>query len=93
MRYVDTNFKTIDESLVDLSSGRLVSTRVLKEVLEKPIDNITKFAYEQEDYEDAFMFIPKEEETIRHTKGPTQLDIIEAQVTYTAMMTDTLLEG
>ena len=25
-------------------------------------------------------------------KAPTQLDIIEAQVTYTAMMTDTLLE-
>ena len=24
---------------------------------------------------------------------PTQLDLIEAQVTYTAMMTDTLLEG
>mgnify|MGYP006992118412 CR=1 FL=1 len=24
---------------------------------------------------------------------PTQLDVIEAQVTYTAMMTDTLLEG
>ena len=24
---------------------------------------------------------------------PSQLDIIEAQVTYTAMMTDTLLEG
>lgn len=27
------------------------------------------------------------------TETPTQLDIIEAQVTYTAMMTDTLLEG
>ena len=26
------------------------------------------------------------------TKTPTQLDIIEAQITYTAMMTDTLLE-
>ena len=25
--------------------------------------------------------------------APTQLDIIEAQITYTAMMTDTLLEG
>lgn len=25
--------------------------------------------------------------------APSQLDIIEAQVTYTAMMTDTLLEG
>lgn len=24
---------------------------------------------------------------------PTQLDLIEAQITYTAMMTDTLLEG
>ena len=27
------------------------------------------------------------------TVEPTQLDLIEAQVTYTAMMTDTLLEG
>ena len=26
-------------------------------------------------------------------KEPTQLDRVEAQVTYTAMMTDTLLEG
>lgn len=26
-------------------------------------------------------------------EAPTQLDIIEAQLTYTAMMTDTLLEG
>ena len=28
----------------------------------------------------------------QETTQPTQLDIIEAQVTYTAMMTDTLLE-
>ena len=27
-----------------------------------------------------------------HTYEPSQLDILEAQVTYTAMMTDTLLE-
>lgn len=27
------------------------------------------------------------------SETPTQLDIIEAQVTYTAMITDTLLEG
>jgi len=32
-------------------------------------------------------YAPPEEEVV-----PTQLDIIEAQVTYTAMMTDTLLE-
>ena len=29
---------------------------------------------------------------LNETAEPTQLDIIEAQVTYTAMMTDTLLE-
>jgi hypothetical protein len=33
--------------------------------------------------------IPKEEES---AETPSKLDIIEAQVTYTAMMTDTLLE-
>lgn len=34
------------------------------------------------------------EEIIFETENvPTQLDVIEAQVTYTAMMTDTLLEG
>lgn len=31
-------------------------------------------------------------ETDDSTTDPTQLDLIEAQVTYTAMMTDTLLE-
>ena len=30
---------------------------------------------------------------VEEITAPTQLDIIEAQVTYTAMMTDTLLEG
>ena len=30
---------------------------------------------------------------IKIIQTPSQLDIIEAQVTYTAMMTDTLLEG
>ena len=34
--------------------------------------------------------IPEPEEPVE--PEPTQLDIIEAQVTYTAMMTDTLLE-
>jgi hypothetical protein len=33
-----------------------------------------------------------EDDGIEEIAEPTQLDIIEAQVTYTAMMTDTLLE-
>jgi hypothetical protein len=36
--------------------------------------------------------IAEHETTITNHVEPTQLDIIEAQVTYTAMMTDTLLE-
>ena len=35
---------------------------------------------------------PIEDGGIAEAIGPTQLDRIEAQVTYTAMMTDTLLE-
>lgn len=33
-----------------------------------------------------------EDDGVEEDAAPTQLDIIEAQVTYTAMMTDTLLE-
>jgi len=33
-----------------------------------------------------------EDDGVEEVSTPTQLDIIEAQVTYTAMMTDTLLE-
>ena len=36
--------------------------------------------------------ITEQEETNKLKNTPSQLDIIEAQVTYTAMMTDTLLE-
>lgn len=36
--------------------------------------------------------IAAQEEAHKPTSTPSQLDIIEAQVTYTAMMTDTLLE-
>lgn len=36
--------------------------------------------------------ITEQEETNNPKNTPSQLDIIEAQVTYTAMMTDTLLE-
>ena len=36
--------------------------------------------------------IAEQENTSKSSQTPSQLDIIEAQVTYTAMMTDTLLE-
>ena len=50
-----------------------------------------------DEYEDILRYIEYSEEELAIRKEqenkPTQLDIIEAQVAYTAMMTDTLLEG
>ena len=50
-----------------------------------------------DEWEEIYRYIPFTEEELAEKreleKRPTQLDIIEAQVTYTAMMTGTLLEG
>ena len=51
-----------------------------------PEGNITDYKYVNKKY--VYEPLPVEEPEY----VPTQLDIIEAQVTYTAMMTDTLLE-
>ena len=85
MRVINENLETITE--YDLTKGQLVSATAIREDAE-PIDNITKHAWADEDYEEVQMYIlnPPVDNT------PSQLDIIEAQVTYTAMMTDTLLE-
>lgn len=50
---------------------------------------VTSMTENQEAY-DAAVAAAEEAET---EAAPTQLDILEAQVTYTAMMTDTLLES
>ena len=53
-------------------------------------------AKEAENGEYSVIDITEEEATklgFMALENPTQLDKIEAQVTYTAMMTDTLLEG
>lgn len=71
----------------DLSKGSL-STRTVIRTDAAPVDNVTKFAWADEDYEEIQVYIPYEA-----TDEPSQLDRIEAQVTYTAMMTGTLIEG
>ena len=50
-----------------------------------PEGNITDYKYINNEY--IYEPLPEPEPA-----EPTQLDILEAQVTYTAMMTDTLLE-
>lgn len=85
MRVVNTKFETITE--YDLSKGELLEVTTLREDM-VPVDNVTKFAPTDEDWEQALMYVPYPE----HDEEPTQLDRIEAQVAYTAMMTHTLLE-
>lgn len=85
MRIVNQALKTITE--YDLNKGYLVPATAIKEDA-TPIDNVTKFAWADDEYEEVQMYVPNQEVT----EAPTQLDRIEAQVAYTAMMTDTLLE-
>lgn len=86
MRIVDKNFKTIIE--YDINKGELLEVTTLREDM-IPVDNVTKFAPANEDWEQALMYVPFPEVEMAE---PSQLDRIEAQITYTAMMTDTLLE-
>ena len=55
MRVINSIGEDIDS--YDLKNGYLLDTKVIK-VDAKPIDNVTKFAYDDSDYEDAKMFIP-----------------------------------
>lgn len=54
MRVVDSNLQPIES--YDLNIGHLIDITVIKEDA-KPIDNIQKFAWKDEDYEKAKMYI------------------------------------
>ena len=55
MRVVDQNGKTLTE--YDLSAGRLCPVTVIREDA-VPVDDITKFAWDGEDYEQVQMYTP-----------------------------------
>lgn len=86
MRTIDTEGKSIQSP--DLKKGYLVTQWEIRADA-VPIDNIKKFAWEDSDYEEVQVYIPYEEPDTT----PSQLDRIEAQLVYTAMMTGTLSEG
>lgn len=58
MRVVDTNHKTITE--YDLTKGRLEPFFSIREDA-TPIDNVTKFSWADDDWEDVLMYIPHRE--------------------------------
>lgn len=64
MRIVNMQYQTIQESDVDLNVGYLEKARIIR-VDATPIDNITKWAWDDDDYEDVMVYvIPPEEETV-----------------------------
>ena len=55
MRLLNINREEIQETDIDLSKGKLYVTRIIKaDAL--PIDNVKKFAYEDDDYEDVQIY-------------------------------------
>ena len=68
MRIVNTEFETITE--YDSDNGRLVPNRAVREDAE-PIDNIIKFAWFDDDFEDVLMYIPNHAEP---DTGPSPQD-------------------
>lgn len=71
----------------DISRGYLQPRTIIRPDA-APIDNVKKFAWAEGDYQEILVYVP-----YASTHIPTQLDRIEAQVAYTAMMTGTLMEG
>lgn len=61
MRIVNENFENINEDDVDLTKGHLVISIAIKEDAE-PIDDVTKFAWSDEDYEEVQMYVLNEEQ-------------------------------
>lgn len=74
MRIVDKNFKTITE--YDLTKGELLEVTTVKEDM-IPVDNVTKFAPDDEDWEQALMYVPYPEPVVTE---PTTDEIINAML-------------
>lgn len=77
MRYVDVNYNTIPEADVDLTVGHL-ETAYLIRVDAEPIDNITKWAWADDDYEEVRVYVvdPAAPETDTISTEDTILDMM-----------------
>ena len=62
MRIVNEKHETINEADADLTRGELINAIAIKEDAE-PIDNVNKWAWADEDYEEVLIYIPKANNT------------------------------
>lgn len=72
MRIVNENYETIDRSEVDLTKGILGTAIVIREDA-IPIDNITKFVWNDDDYEEVELYTVLPDFLI---KSPSDQDLI-----------------
>ena len=66
MKCFNEKYEIISIESVDLKKGVLVPFKTIKEDA-TPIDNVTKFAWADDDYEDAQMYVPFLEEDMKPT--------------------------
>lgn len=67
MRYVNEKFETIAESEIDLEKGYLSNVKAIREDAE-PIDNVKKFAWDDDDFEEAQMYVIYDENELIDSK-------------------------
>lgn len=75
MRIVDSNGNTL--STYDLEAGYLIDTHIIKESA-LPIDNISKFAWADDDYEAVKMYIKRNERESNQTEPDVWSQMAEA---------------
>lgn len=78
MRTVNQHLQTITE--YDLGKGILLPAKAIKEDT-APIDNVTKWAWAEDDYEDVMMYVETPEETEGYVSPEAkELEAIKAEL-------------
>lgn len=77
MKVVDQNGKLLES--YDLAQGFLVDTRLLKDDA-KEIDNVTKFAWDDDDYEEVKMFLPYHQSPVQKKTLEQRVSELEIQI-------------
>ena len=102
-RKIPTRVPRLDDSgnpMLD-PNGKPMMTTEMREETKQTFTNCALYCPTEESYENNLLLAQREayngeytveDDGVEVNETPTQLDIIEAQVAYTAMMTDTLLE-
>lgn len=78
MRVVNQDLQTIAD--YDLRKGRLVQAKAVRDDA-TPIDNVTKWAWAEDDYEDVMMYVETPEETEGYvSQEAKELEAIKAEL-------------